>query len=156
MDPKSCGSWHREQVVWEVIVINPEKDKGALVLEWSESRRCLMTGCRGQGSWKPISEAGMSWEEPAAILHAFCQFDSGTAFCHTSSPRQLHRCPQKLTHNAPQPPRWVPNPHLRPDLLLQPCSSSSATTLYQSISLPIWARGHCTLAPSQPSLPPAP
>jgi len=78
-----------------------------------------------------------------------CRLDSGMAFCHTSSPTRFHRCPQKLTHNTPQPPRqWhrsqVPNPHLHPDLLLWPCSSSSATTFCQNISprLP-WA--HCNM-----------
>lgn len=110
-DPKSQGSWHHTRVVGEVMAISPKNEKWALVLEWGESRRCPTTGCQVQGGLKPISRGGMSWEEPAAILHTLRRFDSGTAFCHTSSPRWLHGCPQKLTHNTP------PNPHLRPDLL---------------------------------------
>lgn len=99
------------------MVINPETEKRTVALEWGESKRCPTAGWV-QGHLKPISEASTSWEEPAAIPRTLCWFDGGTAFCHTSSPRWLHGCPQKQTHNTPQPPRWVPNPHLHPDLLL--------------------------------------
>lgn len=85
------------------------------MLEQGENRRSLRTRSWVQGSLKPFSKARTSWEEPVENPHVLSQFDSGMAFYHTSSPRQLRRCPQKLTHNSPVPLSGAkPTPSLRP------------------------------------------
>lgn len=85
------------------------------MMEQGENRRSLPPRRWVQGSLKPFPEAPTSCEEPAATPHVLSQFDSGMAFCHTSSPRQLRGCPQKLTHNSPVPlPGAKPTPSPRP------------------------------------------